>query len=113
MQKITLFYPGIVGLITALVFCSLLKAQNSAQINLGRNINSSYSEVGPVISPDGKTLYFHRNNHPDNAYGTTSSQDIWFSDLDSNGNWSPARRLSPPLNERKFNSLKGVAPASD
>ncbi len=34
--------------------------------NLGPNINSIYDEVLPVISPDGKTLYVDRKNHPQN-----------------------------------------------
>ncbi len=97
-------------LLAAFTICYPVAAQNSPQINLGPNINSQYSEVGPVVAPDGKTLFFHRNNHPENTYGATSSQDIWLSDLDPGGNWSPSRRLGLPLNDRKFNSLKGVTP---
>lgn len=111
MRKTIFIYSrSIVWSIAALASSYSLEAQNPEQINLGPNINSQYSEVGPVISPDGETLFFHRNNHPDNTYGTTSSQDIWYSELDSDGNWGQSRRLAPPLNERKFNSLKGVKP---
>jgi hypothetical protein len=39
--------------------------------NLGKNINSSASELAPVISPDGKTIYFTRERHPENT-GTQS-----------------------------------------
>jgi hypothetical protein len=34
--------------------------------NLGPNINTRASELAPVISPDGKTLYFTRHEYPEN-----------------------------------------------
>ena len=34
--------------------------------NLGNAINSAYNEICPVVSPDGKRLYFTRWKHPDN-----------------------------------------------
>ncbi len=47
--------------------------------NLGDAINSTYDELGPIISPDGKTLFFVVDNHPQNTFGAESSQDIWYS----------------------------------
>jgi len=34
--------------------------------NLGTAINSKFNEICPVVSPDGKKLYFTRWKHPDN-----------------------------------------------
>ena len=34
--------------------------------NLGANINSQYEELSPIIAPDGKTLYYVRQSHPEN-----------------------------------------------
>ncbi len=48
-------------------------------VNLWEDVNSSYSEVSPVVSPDEKTLYFVRSDFPDNFH--SNSQDIWFSRL--------------------------------
>jgi hypothetical protein len=45
------------------------------KINLGENVNSKYAELGPVITPDGTTLYFTRDQHPDNT-GENKDQDI-------------------------------------
>jgi len=61
--------------------------------NLGPNINSGYDEINPVLSADGKTLYFTRINHPDNTFGTDDSQDIWFSTRQPDGSWSVAKHL--------------------
>ncbi len=46
---------------------------------LGKEINTEYNEIGPVISPDGKTLYFSRISHPQNSHGPDGSQEIWYS----------------------------------
>jgi hypothetical protein len=48
--------------------------------NLGLAINSKFNEICPVVSPDGKSLYFTRWKHPDNL-GASKNQDIWVSQL--------------------------------
>ena len=62
-------------------------AQGFKPEKLSDEINSSYDEINPVVSGGGDTLYFTRVNHPDNRYGMTDSQDIWYSYKDDNGNW--------------------------
>jgi len=39
-------------------------------LRLGPNVNSETNEFRPLISPDGKTLFFSRSNHPGNVGGT-------------------------------------------
>ncbi len=79
--------------------------------NLGNQVNSEYNEVNPMISPDGKTLYFARISHPNNTHGTKGSQDIWFSELDPATNkWGPARRLGFPLNKDEYNCAYSITP---
>jgi len=67
-------------------------------VNMGANINSKSNDVYPVISPDGKTLYFARFNHPGNTGGVQGGMDIWYSDL-YNGIWYPAKNIGLPLND--------------
>mgnify|MGYP000676628487 CR=1 FL=1 len=50
--------------------------------NLGENINSSYWETQPAISPDGKTLYFV-SNRP----GGIGGMDLWKSTRSESGEW--------------------------
>lgn len=66
---------------------------------LTTNVNSNYSELNPLLSPDGKTLYFSRANHPGNVGGVNDNEDIWYSELDSTGQWKLARNLSQFNNE--------------
>lgn len=80
---------------------------------LDKNVNSDYNELNPLLSPDGKTLYFSRQNHPDNIGGTKDMEDIWFSELDSTGQWSLAKNMGAPLNNKGpnfINSIQSVTP---
>jgi outer membrane protein OmpA-like peptidoglycan-associated protein len=79
-------------------------------IKLGKQVNSFYHEAAPVISPDGKDLYFFVSNHPENTYGKDNSQDIWVTHKDDKGNWSEAKRLGPPLNQHQANQVFTVLP---
>ena len=75
--------------------------------NLGSGINSQFDEVLPVISPDGKTLYVDRKNHPQN-YGP--SDNIWFSTQDRDGNWQPLQNIGPVLNNGYGSFVASVTP---
>ena len=80
---------------------------------LDKNINSEYSELNPLLSPDGKTLYFSRKNHPQNIGGSKDKEDIWYSELDSTGQWKLAKNLGSAFNnpEPNFvNSIQSVTP---
>lgn len=92
------------------VFCTLSCSSVWAQLeNLGKTVNTEFNEIAPIISPDGKTIYFSRISHPQNTNGTKGSQDIWFSEL-KNDKWSAARRLPSPLNKEEYNSLYSITP---
>ena len=71
-------------------------------------INSPYPEINPVLSPDGKTLYFVRANHPENTFGTKDTQDIWYSEQQPDGSWSEAKRMPDHLNRNRYNAVHGV-----
>ena len=84
--------------------------------NLGPNINSVYDEVLPVISPDGKTLYVDRKNHPQNFRRPGVPQDennndnIWYSVQDSDGDWQPLKNIGPMLNNGYGSFVASVTP---
>jgi outer membrane protein OmpA-like peptidoglycan-associated protein len=78
--------------------------------NLGDNINSIYDEVAPMISPDGKTIYFVRKFHPENAGGFNDQDDIWFSKKDENGKWMTSKNTGSPLNNKYNNFVQAITP---
>ncbi len=72
-------------------------------------INTEYKEIKPLISPDGATLYFVRQNYPSNIGGKKDMQDIYFSDH-VNGKWRLAQNIGAPLNDREPNGICSVSP---
>ncbi len=73
--------------------------------NLGPNVNSSYDEVSPKISADGKTLYFGRKKSPKNVGGVEDGEDIWVCTIGDDRTWSKSVNLGPPVNTSTINNL--------
>ncbi len=80
---------------------------------LDKNVNSDYSELNPLLSPDGKTLYFSRKNHPENMGGAKDKEDIWFSELKPDGKWALAKNMGPQFNNAGPNFVNAVASTPD
>lgn len=81
--------------------------------SLDENVNSEYSELNPLLSPDGKTLYFSRKNHPDNMGGVNDKEDIWYSELGEDGKWELAKNMGPQFNNpypNFVNTITAVTP---
>jgi OmpA-OmpF porin, OOP family len=80
---------------------------------LDENVNSEYNEYNPILSPDGKTLYFSRKNHPENMGGEDDKEDIWYSELDSNGKWTLAKNMGSQFNNAFPNFINTVSSTPD
>ncbi|MFH1050860.1 MAG: OmpA family protein [bacterium] len=109
--------------INIIIFTLSVFAQNETQIkitkdiqfigkpeNLGRNVNSIYPENVPIISPDGKTLFFALKNHPENIGGLNTGYDIWLSKLGIDGKWQTAYNIGKPLNTESHNFVCSISP---
>lgn len=78
---------------------------------LSNNVNSPYKEFGPLLSPDGATLFFSRRNHPDNTGGLKDKEDIWYSEMDTTtGEWGIAKNLGIPINTIGPNFINSITP---
>ncbi|MGB0887639.1 MAG: OmpA family protein [Vicingaceae bacterium] len=77
---------------------------------LSDNINSEYSELTPIITADGKTLYICRDDHPQNTGDPKDDSDIWISKLDENGEWGPLKNMGFPLNNKGSNFPISASP---
>jgi len=79
-------------------------------IALGPSINSEYNELRPLITPQANTLFFSRQNHPENTGGTKDDEDIWFSLRDSiSGDWLQAQNIGRPLNNKGPNFISSIS----
>lgn len=90
-----------------ILFCIPIFSQKVE--NLGSSVNSTYNEYSPVISPDGKTLYFLREGHPQNRSKEKYSSDVW-SASNSGGKWMQASHLQNPFNANVSNSIYSISP---
>lgn len=79
---------------------------------LDKNVNSDVNELNPILSPDGKTLYFSRSNHAENKGGTKDKEDIWYSELDADGKWQLAKNMSQFNNDYPnfINTINAITP---
>ncbi len=76
--------------------------------NLGANINTAEDELGPVISTDGKTLYFARQNVPENTGGKDDDEDVYMSQW-IEGAWTKAKNMGRAINTTGTDNLLAVS----
>lgn len=73
-------------------------------------VNSQYPEIGAVVSPDGKTLYFSRYKDPNNIAGIKDEEDIWYAEWDeTTQGWGEAKNIGAPLNNKYPNYINSVS----
>lgn len=76
--------------------------------NLGKGVNSRFGEVAPIITPDGKTLYFTRIRHDLNI-GKDKAQDVWFSKIQPDGTWGESENINSPINTAENNAVSTIS----
>jgi OOP family OmpA-OmpF porin len=72
-------------------------------------LNSEFDELNPVITPDGKTVFFTIANHPNNIGGKKDPGDIWYCTLTDDNVWSEPVHAGPLLNNSSFNGVAGFS----
>jgi len=80
------------GLFLVLVALALFSQDVVGPTNLGAVVNSKYSEIAPIVSADGKTLYF-TSDRP----GGLGGQDGWMSKKVA-GEWGEPENMGAPFN---------------
>jgi len=111
------FHKYLRYLLFPLLCCAMLQAQElpvptedpaaRQQLSLDVHVNTTSVETAPVLSSDGKALYFVREGHTNNI-GEADLADIWVSYLQEDGGWSHAIHLPAPINTRKANHVIAI-----
>ncbi|MGN6646166.1 MAG: OmpA family protein [Cytophaga sp.] len=78
--------------------------------NLGPAINTIYAEKLPLISPDGKTLFYSIEGNPDNTGGAGDGDEIYMSTTNAANTWNKSVRLGYPLNNSGPNAVISITP---
>ncbi len=74
-------------------------------------VNSQYPELGALVSPDGKTLYFSRYQDPNNIAGVKDEEDIWYAEWnETTMAWGEAKNIGAPLNNKYPNYINSISP---
>lgn len=100
-----ILYLGLTPLLTAQFSVSDVKL-------LSDSINGPAEESNPILSHDGRTLYFVRTFSEENTGGNLAGQDIWYSRLKEDSTWSEAGNLAS-LNTIGNNMVVGLSRHSD
>ncbi|MCW5910239.1 MAG: PD40 domain-containing protein [Cyclobacteriaceae bacterium] len=77
--------------------------------NLGPHVNSPYDDLGPIITADGRTIYFGRENSPENMGGKNDGEDIYVTTSTDGVTWSKSKNLGPPINNTETNNMAAVS----
>jgi outer membrane protein OmpA-like peptidoglycan-associated protein len=64
-------------------------------VRMNKNVNSKYHESTVSLSFDGKRLFFVSNK--ESGFG---AEDIYYSDMDVNGEWGPSKNIGPDINTK-------------
>ncbi len=73
--------------------------------NLGPIVNGPGAEILPIITPDGKALYFDRKFDSSNTGGIEDPDDAWVANRLPNADWDSARNLGRPFNSAGSDAL--------
>jgi OOP family OmpA-OmpF porin len=77
-------------------------SQRYELVKLGKNVNTANHEAAPVISPDGKDLYYF-------TALTDGTQEVWVTQKNDKG-WTDGRKLDSRVNHSRANQVFGVFP---
>ena len=103
------FYRLLLASLLGLPAVSVAQQSAGAGAIADTAVNSKYNEIKPLLSPDGKTFYFTRSNHPLNSGGKRDKGDIWKAKVLPNGDWTEVERADDNFNSSQLNMVVGFS----
>ena len=80
--------------------------------NLGKQINTEYPDYAPLISADESVIMFtsRRSNSTGGLItGAMYNEDLYISEKDKEGNWTPAVGISEKINTKGHDATAGLS----
>ena len=69
------------------------------------DLNSAADEQIPILSANGKTIFFTRGHHAENTGGKADKGDVWLSHFSDSAGWSEPKKLPAPINNQFYNGV--------
>jgi len=107
MKKSSVLFIFIFFIQTSHVFSQELEF--GKPVKFGSQINSNGEEINPLMSSDGKALYFVRAFHSKNTGGQFAGSDIWVAKRNGRGQWLASSNKLKKWNNRDNNSVIGIS----
>ena len=76
-------------------------------------VNTTAEETLPMLSADGKSLFFVRVLSEGNIGGKFSGHDIWYTNRNADGSWQEAKNSLISLNNKGNNAVLGFSQSGD
>ncbi len=102
------FRVGGILCVLLMLVSSMASAQKKFTQEALNEPNSEHDEQSPIITPDGKRLYFTVAGHPANVGGKKDLGDIWYSEWQGL-KWGPAIHAGEVLNNDGYNAVIGFS----
>ncbi|MDA3842983.1 MAG: hypothetical protein PF588_01275 [Candidatus Kapabacteria bacterium] len=109
-QTLFILIAGISCFLTVTAKDSNNETNKDFKIRMSPVVNSYQRITAPVITLDGKRLYFDRKLHPENSGGIYDPDEIWYSDRTSRGYMTLPRRDTSGINTEFSDVLFSLSP---
>jgi outer membrane protein OmpA-like peptidoglycan-associated protein len=76
------------------------------RVNLGEQINQATTEIAPIVTADGQTLYFTVSDDTKPEL----DQEVYFSRLNASGTWQARQPIGSPINNNAGNNVVSASP---
>ncbi len=77
--------------------------------NLGAQINTAYDDLSPIVSADGRTIFYGIEYAPENTGGKEDGEDVWMTTTTDGKTWSKKTNMGSPVNDASVNNLAAVS----
>lgn len=78
--------------------------------NMGGNVNTQYDDYFPSLAADESVLYFTstREGSTGGLYKGKYDEDLWYCDMQNDGNWSSPKNIGKPVNTENNNGIASI-----
>ena len=78
--------------------------------NMGNHVNTIYGDIGPIITTDGRTMYFTVRDDPaTQTKPDEETSDIWVTTTEDGITWTKSYKLGSDINKTRTNNMAAIS----